>query len=68
MTATLIDIQSHTASGLDAFAGRWSREVLPASGHAVATTKVATMNVSAPIAYVHKHRNGITGGPQEGSS
>jgi hypothetical protein len=67
MAATLIDFQSRTASGLDAFAGKWSREVPPASGHTMATVNVATMNVS-PTAYVRKHRIGIHGGPQEGSS
>lgn len=66
MAATLIDVQSHTASGLDAFAGKWSSEAVPASGHVVTAT-VATMNVSAPIAYVRKHR-GIAGGSPEGSS
>jgi hypothetical protein len=67
MAATLIDVQSRTASGLDAFAGTWSREVPPASGHTMATVHAATVTVST-TAYVRKHRNGISGGPQEGSS
>ena len=53
--------------GVVAFAGKWSREVPPTSGHTMATVNVATMNVS-PTAYVRKHRIGIHGGPQEGSS
>ncbi len=65
MAAALYDFQSLTASDVAALAGRW-----PSVAAAVPASNLThlTVNEPMPTARVIKHRTGIPGWPQEGSS
>ena len=68
MATTLTETQSLMASGLGACTGEWSVEAVPTFGYKTKTAYETAAPAYAWSAIVRKHRNAISGRPQEGSS